>query len=156
MIEIKNMNLHNVGVGISLPKGTDIDLKMDQVTVIGGGAFLEERDEPNLVESLGLPPDTPAEFVLEVVRELRGNPHLQGQEKIESLKNSNLWSFIERSSNVTTVIQGVLALTAFSYDNFSSRYAYEAGRLFGWRGGQVDQERRHRCHSSKSWRSPST
>lgn len=114
-IDIKNMNLTDVGVGVSLPKGSNADLKMDEITMIRGRTLVEERDAPNFVQSLGLPPDTPPEFILEIIRELRERPDLLEHEKVEVVKSSKLWSFVERSSSATTVIQGILALTAAAF-----------------------------------------
>jgi len=114
-INLRKIQMVDVDVGISLRKGSDAEVDMDDVSMTRGGTLLVERDEPSLAQQIGLPADTPPELLADVIRDLRKIPDLQTGERLAALKTSPIWTFIERSSDATTVIQGLFALAASAF-----------------------------------------
>ncbi|WP_262020276.1 hypothetical protein [Pseudomonas sp. Pse35] len=111
----RNITLTDVDVAVSVPKGADIDFDMEDVTMTRGKTFYEERDEPSLVEQIGLPSDTPPELLVDLVQKLANIPDSQQATRFDMIKKSKLWSFIERSANASSIIQGLLAGTAAAF-----------------------------------------
>ena len=108
--KITNASFNNVHTAISLANGSNADIEIDKVTLNNCVKGIEERDPPSLLGSLGLPPETPADLVLEVLRELRDKPGAGPAEQQEIIKASKLWPFAERAANLTVVFQGLAAI----------------------------------------------
>lgn len=94
----------------SIDSETIIDFKNNYMNGVENA--IVERDAPGLVQSLGLPADTPAEIVLEVIRLLRDTKYSTPDEGVAILKESKIWSYISRSANATSIISGLLALAS--------------------------------------------
>ncbi|NUT73561.1 hypothetical protein HNO86_00750 [Pseudomonas sp. C1C7] len=109
-----NIRMIDTDVGVSLRKGSNLEVEMDDVVMTRGRTLFEERDTPSLAQSLGLPEDTPAEEVVRVIRALQVIPNEQTSERIEALKGSSIWTYIERSANAATVIEGLFAVAAYA------------------------------------------
>jgi len=102
----------NTGTVFSVNGGGGADISIDDLVVENCVRFLEERDPPNLLKSLGLPDNTPPDYVVDVINALRAQSESTYEERMNTIKESKLWPFFERSSNVMTVLQGLFALAA--------------------------------------------
>jgi len=115
-LTIEGNTFTNVGTAFSYSVDSEsiIDFKNNRMQ--GVKTAIEERDPPSLIQMIGLPADTPVEDILEVVREIRDKRVSATDEAggVEFLKHSKLWPYIERSSNIVTVISGLFAFAAAS------------------------------------------
>ena len=114
-ISVEGNTFLNVGTAVSYSVDSEsiIDFKNNHLN--GVKTAILERDAPSLVQSLGLPADTPVELVLETVRLLREKNISQPDEGAAYLKESKLWAYINRSSDAVSVISGLLALTSAAF-----------------------------------------
>lgn len=109
-LDISGNTFRGVGTVLSLPHGSDAEIKFtdnDSKNCING---IVERDKPSFLNALGLPPDTPADAVLEVIKTIRAAPEASQEEKLEVIKKSKIWTYVERSSSAITVVQGLIAI----------------------------------------------
>ncbi len=105
----------NAGTIISLHNGAQADISINEITMENCVSLLEERDPPGVLQKLGLPPETPVNYLLDVVKALRSQSESTFEERMTTIKGSQLWPFVERSSNLTTVLQGLFALAASAF-----------------------------------------
>ena len=110
----KGITMTDVAVGISVPKGSDIEFHVEDVNMTRGRTFFEEREEPGLVEKLGLPPDTDHQLLVGLIEQLITIPVADEQTRLETIKSTKIWSFIEKSANASSIIQGLLAVSAIA------------------------------------------
>lgn len=104
----------DVDIGISVSKGSDIEFHVEDVNMTRGRKFFEERDEPGLAQKLGLPPDTDHQLLVGLIQHLITIPVADEQTRLETIKSSKIWSFIEKSANASSIIQGLLAVSAIA------------------------------------------
>ena len=113
-LKMSNIRMIDTDVGVSLRKDSNVEVEMDDVVMTRGRTLFEERDAPSLAQSLGLPEDTPAGEVVSVIRALQVIPNERTTERLEVLKGSRIWTYIERSANAATVIEGLFAVAAYA------------------------------------------
>lgn len=109
-MDVSGNTFENVGTAVSVPHGADAELIFKDNDLIDCKNAIVQRDQAGLVRGLGLPTDTPIEEILSVLRIIHEKMGAPDEEKVEAIKESSLWPFIERSANLTSVIQGVIAL----------------------------------------------
>ncbi|WP_252088775.1 hypothetical protein [Pseudomonas sp. MWU13-3659] len=109
-INVSGNTFNGVGTAVSVPHDADAELDFTDNNLINCKSAIVQRDPKGLVQELGLPADTPIEDILAVLRTLQAMNGATHEDKVESVKQSKLWAFIERSANVTSVIQGLVAL----------------------------------------------
>lgn len=98
---LKNVKIDNCGTGISAPK--DAPLTADGLEITNTKLAIELRDPPSLMSSLGLPQDTPVKYLVEALRILESNEELPEEERIESLKESSLLSWLGGTADLLTI-----------------------------------------------------
>ncbi|MCW8278952.1 hypothetical protein IMF27_28390 [Pseudomonas sp. PCH199] len=109
-MDVFGNTFQNVDTAVSVPHGTDAELIFSNNDLINCKQAIVQRDPVGLVQSLGLPADTPVHEIITVIRTLQERKDAAEEEKLEAIKKSSLWPFIERSANVVTVIQGLITL----------------------------------------------
>ncbi|WP_192034602.1 hypothetical protein [Halomonas sp. YLGW01] len=108
MLDLKNVRIDNCGTGISAPKGAHI--KADGLEITNTKKAIELRDPPSLMKSLGLPDDTPSEYLIDAIKILEGNKELPKEDRINSLKSSSLVQWLGTTADLTTI--GCVLLSA--------------------------------------------
>jgi len=111
-LDVSGNTFRGGGTALSVPHGSDAEIKFTNNNLIDCINGIVERDKPSLLAGLGLPQDTPVEDVLEVIKALRSTPAASEEEKLEVIKASKLWTYLGRSANAVAVIQGLLGIAA--------------------------------------------
>lgn len=101
-----------VSTGLSIPANSSAIVDFTNNKLIGVQTAILERDEPGLLESLGLPADTPTELVIEVLRAIKERKIDTAEEAASYIKESKLWTYIERSSNSASVIGAIVSFAS--------------------------------------------
>lgn len=111
-IIIDGNTMIGVSTGLSIPANSSAIVDFTNNKLIGVQTAILERDEPGLLESLGLPADTPTELVIEVLRAIKERKIDTAEEGASYLKESKLWTYIERSSNSASVIGAIVSFAS--------------------------------------------
>ena len=101
----------NCGTVISVPKDSGIDFALEQMNLTDCDVGFEERDYSSFVQAVGLPADTPPGLILEVIHALQK----QGEGPVdvtETVKQSRLWEYVQRTGEVASVIEKLVMLAA--------------------------------------------
>ena len=109
-IKISGNTITNGHTAISIAHGVAANVEVENNQINNCVNGIELRDPPSFLSSLGLPPETPPNLVLDVLRELRSKPEASPAEQQEIIKASKLWPFAERAANLTVVFQGLAAI----------------------------------------------
>ncbi len=94
----------------SFPNGSNASVSLNNPIVRRCGKAVEERDPVGLLANLGLPADTPADLVLEVLRTLKENNQEPPARQEELVKESKLWPFVGKAADSATIVQALIAL----------------------------------------------
>jgi len=105
------------GTVISVPKDSDMDFALGEMNLTDCNIGFEERDYSSLAQSVGLPPDTPPELIIELVHDLR-NPTGVAEDVTETVKRSRLWEYVQRAGDVASVIEKLTVLAGPVADAF--------------------------------------
>ena len=103
-INLKNVRIDNCGTGISAPK--DAHINADGLEITNTKLAIDLRDPPGLLQSLGLPYETPPLYLIEALKILEVSSNLPPVERIERLRESNLVKWL----GVTADISGLGAV----------------------------------------------
>jgi hypothetical protein len=122
-INISGFRIDNCHIGISAPK--DANMKIEGLEISNTYKAFELRDPPSLLQSLGLPPNTPPVYLIEALRILEGSSKLESAARIEKLRESNLVKWLGVTADLTSL--GVTLLSAQAQGLVSS----VAERIFG-------------------------
>lgn len=98
-INIKGFRIDNCHVGISAPK--DANMNIDGLEITNTHKAFELRDPPSLLQSLGLPANTPPAYLLEALRILEEARTLAPAARIEKLRESNLVKWLGATADLT-------------------------------------------------------
>lgn len=111
MNRIINCTVIDCGIGVSLPK--DGNVSVEGLSAIRTGLAVEVRDEPSLLEQIGLPKNTPVDMVIEALNGL-SNLKATKEEKLNSLEGSKLANWLLTSlgttANITAILSGIVQL----------------------------------------------
>jgi hypothetical protein len=110
-IEIKGLTGKHIGSVVSIPGNSETQVSLENIDVEHCIRVIEERDPLSLAAALGLPADTPPELIIQAAKaiQIHGGPD---EEKADLLKDLPVWSFIQRASEVATVIGALITLSA--------------------------------------------
>jgi len=122
-INLTNVRIHDCITGISAPKDAPINAHGLEIT--NAKCAIELRDPPGLFQSLGLPADTPPQYLIEALKILEGTTNLQQHERIEKLRDSSLVKWLGVTADLTGL--GIALLSAQTKGLISS----VVERLFG-------------------------
>ncbi len=96
-----NVHIENCGKGISMP--SDAPVEFDGLTIKGCQHAIEMRDPPSLLSSLGLPPNTPAELLIEALELLQDKSSSSIENKSELLNSSKLYEWLGAGGNLASI-----------------------------------------------------
>ncbi|MCU8291140.1 hypothetical protein OC525_21635, partial [Vibrio vulnificus] len=116
MLNLKNVKIDRCVTGISAPK--DAHINADGLEITNTQKAIELRDPPNLMKSLGLPENTPPEYLIDAMKILEGNQNLPNNERIDSLQKSSLLQWLGTSADLVTI--GTVLLSAQAQGLISS------------------------------------
>ncbi|MDD1977105.1 hypothetical protein [Pseudomonas tussilaginis] len=106
-----NLRVDNCGVGISMSSGGEGDVFIN-TQINHCDVAIEYRDPPSFLESIGLPPNTPSDAVIESLNILKAHEKSDNAHKMALIKRSRLGSFIEGSVNATSIIANLISISA--------------------------------------------
>ncbi|MGK5026291.1 hypothetical protein [Janthinobacterium sp. RB2R34] len=111
MIKIGTANIRGARIGVSLGAGTS-DFEIGALTTTDVGVAVEVRDAPreSLLSSLGLPPSTPPEVVIEALTLLKGVQSAPIERQVSALRGSRLESMLSVGGNLASIVSLLLPL----------------------------------------------
>jgi hypothetical protein len=98
-LHLKNVRIDNCGTGISAPK--DAQIHADGLEITNTRRAIELRDPPGLLQSLGLPADTPPLYLIEALKLLEDSHTLLPEQRIERLRESSLIKWLGATADLT-------------------------------------------------------
>lgn len=107
---LKNVRIDNCDTGISVPK--DAQVHADGLEVTNTRRAIELRDTPGLLQSLGLPVDTPLTYLAEALKLLEGSHNLPADHRIERLRESSLIKWLGVTADLTDIGTTLLSAQA--------------------------------------------
>lgn len=96
---LENVRIANCGTGISAPK--DAQIHADGLEITNTRRDIELRDPPGLLQSLGLPTETPLPYLIEALKLLEGTHPLPPGQRIERLRESSLIKWLGGTADIT-------------------------------------------------------
>jgi hypothetical protein len=99
VLNLKNVRIDNCGTGISAPKGAAINA--DGLEITNTKMAIELRDPPSFMQKLGLPHDTPPQYLIEALRILENNSHLPQEQRVQKLRESKLLKWLGAAADIT-------------------------------------------------------
>jgi len=97
------LNIKNCGTAISMPSGGSGDTFI-KTNIEDCETGLLYRDPPSLLASLGLPPDTPPQYLIEALEILQAHEKEPENVRAEKIKSSKIGPFLQGAANVAAVI----------------------------------------------------
>lgn len=104
---LNNVRIDNCGTGISAPKDANIHATALEIT--NTKQAIELRDPPSILQTLGLPGNTPPTYLIEAFQILEASSTQASEQRIEKLRASKLVKWLGITADVTG-----LATTLFS------------------------------------------
>lgn len=95
---IKGFKATNCAVGLSTPP--DAPLVLDGMEAISSGVGIEIRDRLPLMQSLGLPSDTPPHLLAEVLKALEASPSATPEQKERTVRESELIKWLGATADL--------------------------------------------------------
>lgn len=109
-LHLKNVRIDNCGTGISAPK--DAHINADGLEITNTARAIELRDPPSLLQSLGLPANTPPQYLIEALKIMEGASGLAPEARIERLKKSSLVKWLGVTADLTGIGTALLSAQA--------------------------------------------
>lgn len=111
MHKLTDVHIADCAIGISMPKhGADTDFT--RVTIERCGTGIEYKDAPSLVSALGLPPDTPIDDLIAIIKILKSHEKTDVNQKEALIKRSSLNTIVSQAVNSTTIIANLITISA--------------------------------------------
>ena len=110
-IEIKGFTGKHIGSVVSIPGNSETQVSLENIDVEHCIRVFEERDPLSLAAALGLPADTPPDFIIQAAKAIQTECG-PDEAKADLLKNLPVWSYIQRASEVATVTGALITLSA--------------------------------------------
>ncbi len=112
-VKIFGNTITNCGTAISAPANANLEIGQNAISQCQKA--IELRDSPSLLQSLGLPPDTPIDMLREVLSTLAQSGDGTGERRQEIVKNSRLGKWLGTSANVAQIAGTFLTLHQGGY-----------------------------------------
>jgi hypothetical protein len=106
-LHLKNVRIDNCGTGLSAPTGAQIFA--DGLEITNTKQAIELRDPPGLLQALGLPVNTPPEYLVEALKILEGAPP---DERAEMLRESRLVKWLGVTADLTGLVTVLVSAQA--------------------------------------------
>lgn len=94
-----NIKISGCAVGIEIPK--DAGIFVSNLEVVDTEQAILVRDSPSLLQTLGLPDNTPHEHLVELLQLLKANQGRSSIELAESLRETKLLKFLGVTADLT-------------------------------------------------------
>lgn len=98
---ITDCHFENNGTAIKAP--TSANIQMSGSTFIDNGKAIDIYVSAVDLQKLGLPPDTPQELLKEIITTLQGMPFNTAVEKVNAVKQSQLFNWLGAASSASTI-----------------------------------------------------
>lgn len=109
-LHLINARIDNCGIGISAPK--DAHIVADGLEITNTSRAIELRDPPGLLQSLGLPANTPPQYLIDALRILEAEGALPPEARIERLRESSLVRWLGVTADLTGIGTTLLSAQA--------------------------------------------
>lgn len=106
MLTLKNVTIDNCGTGISAPK--DALIHADGLKITNTGKAIDLRDPPSLMQSLGLPENTPPAYLVEAIKALEGSKALPVEQRSQALHESRLFKWLGHTANLSGIASALM------------------------------------------------
>jgi hypothetical protein len=104
----EKLRFSNNKIGMSVPSNVSMEINDAEFTHCDVGF---QMYDPNSVQHrLGLPPETPYVVILESLNHLETCARDKNIVPEQALKESKIWSYIERAADSATIAQTILAI----------------------------------------------
>lgn len=100
--------------GMSLAHETEAEFS-SVVSIRRCQTGIETRDPVSILDSLGLPPDTPPELIVEALEILKAHPTAPPDQKAELITGSKIGIFLQDTANATSIIANLVSLSCSMY-----------------------------------------
>lgn len=107
-ITIKNCHIENCGVGISTDNSINLDIS--GTSIVGCRKAIELRDKPGVLQSIGLPANTPPELLIEALTLLLNYKDQETEPLKDTLLKTKLFNWLDGTANVATILTSLLSL----------------------------------------------
>ncbi|MCX9157287.1 hypothetical protein OPU71_14255 [Niveibacterium sp. 24ML] len=98
-IHLNNVRISNCGGGISAPK--DAEIHANNLEIVNTAQAIELRDPPSILQRLGLPPETPPEYLIEALKILEATNDMPQNERLDRLRESKLIKWLGVTADLT-------------------------------------------------------
>lgn len=110
-IDLSGNTFEKCGAALSVAHGSDAEIKFTANNLINCHSGIVERDPMSLLATLGLPQETPIEYLKEVLLALKVIPEGDNKARESTVKASKLWAFVENSANSATIFETLIAIS---------------------------------------------
>ncbi|WP_178861609.1 hypothetical protein [Thiomicrorhabdus cannonii] len=107
-IKIIDCHIENCGTGIS--SSSDVELDISGTKIIACKKAIELRDPPSVLDSLGLPADTPTELLKEVLETLLKTESKTPVQSAEIISKASLFEWLGGIANSSSILSNLIAL----------------------------------------------
>jgi hypothetical protein len=107
-IKIIDCHIENCGTGIS--SSGDVELDISGTKIIDCKKAIELRDPPGVLQSLGLPADTPAGLLKEALEVLLKYQDESPEASAEAVSKTSLFEWLGGVANSTTILANLVSL----------------------------------------------
>lgn len=109
-IIIKDCHFENNGTGIKTP--TSADIQMSGTTFVDNGKAIDIYVSAVDLKKIGLPGNTPQEFLREIISTLQGMPSHSDEDKVEMVKQSRLFNWLGAAASASTIANSLVQFIA--------------------------------------------
>ncbi|WP_336340833.1 hypothetical protein [Enterobacter cloacae] len=105
-LRFKNVRAANVGTFFDGPKTV---MSFDDIDLNGVEKFIHFRDsDSSILERLGLPKDTPPEFLIELITSLAEKKDMNFESKVGIVGKSKLFEWLGAGANLMTIAEPII------------------------------------------------
>lgn len=106
---IKMTDCHFEGNGTGIKAPTSAEIEMSGTTFKDNGKAMDIFVSAADLKSLGLPEDTPQEYIKEVLQILDHGKELPKTEQLQSISNSNLFKWLGHGASIASIGSALIA-----------------------------------------------
>lgn len=107
VIKIMDCHFENNGTGIKAPMAIEIDVS--GTSFKGNGKALDIYVSAADLRHLGLPENTPQEYIQEVIEILRSQKYQPEEVQVESIAESSLFKWLGHAASVSSIGSAIIA-----------------------------------------------
>jgi hypothetical protein len=100
---LKMTDCHFEGNGTGIKAPTSAEIEISGTTFKDNGKAMDIFVSSSDLKTLGLPEDTPQEYIREVLHSLEHQKDLPTEQKLESISNSNLFKWLGHGASVASI-----------------------------------------------------